>query len=160
MNSLERPENIERNNRIRELRSKGMGPTAIAARMEVTRNIVIGVLNRSGVKMADDELRRRRSAAGKRSGQALNKPVYDPVKAAAGRQAALDRREEPVPPTAVPHGSVTGCLWPHGDPKDGLLYCNARCCKVRGANGVIYPVSYCSTHWESRRASKYTKVLA
>jgi hypothetical protein len=152
--------NPERNAKIRDMRAKGVGVARIASIMGISRNTAIGVLSRSGVSMDPAELRRVRQAAGRAGGKALDKPVYDPVKAAAGRAASLARIEEEAPALAVVFVAVSGCCWPFGEPKAGLTYCNAPCCAVK-VPGLPTPqkTKYCEAHWLKRNATRHTRVV-
>ena len=56
---------------------------------------------------------------------------------------------------------LTGCRWMEGETTADYAYCNAPCCRVKRV-GFDEPigVNYCSFHWDKRRASANTKVLA
>lgn len=64
----------------------------------------------------------------------------------------------------------TGCAWPiHADsfclwPRPAVevtTYCNAPCCSVRGGNSPKpEKTAYCAAHWDSRRASGHTRIIA
>lgn len=68
---MSRLANSERNARIVELREKGLWPTEIADEMKLSRNAVLGVLNRAGLCRRDTdkrEIQRRRVARGEANG--------------------------------------------------------------------------------------------
>lgn len=132
----------------------------IAKEMSLTKQIVIGVLVRAGMKNDPDEVQRSRQIGGRAAGKAKLKALHDPAKAAAARRASLARIEQEAPMLAVSFAVVSGCCWPFGEPKAGLTYCNAPCCTVK-VPGLPTPkkTKYCRAHWEKRNATRHTRVI-
>jgi len=174
----------ERNERIRQLRREGMAPAQIGRQLRLTRGVVIGVLNRAGMTLDDQEktkamregtrlggLTRKRNAAK----QSADGNSYN-FSANAHRNAAvfgkghkgestgpinLAKYREVAPADAVSIEHLQGCAWPYGDVREeGIRYCNKRRCRVR-VHGLSVPVTtaYCDHHYEIRRVSKHTRIL-
>jgi hypothetical protein len=178
----------ERNERIRQLRREGLSPGQIRKRLGLTRGVVIGVLNRAGMTLDDQEkakairdghrlggLNKGRNAA-KRAGKRRADGNSYNFSANAHRNAAvfgkgykgestgpinLAKYREVAPPHAVPIEHLQGCAWPFGDVREeGISYCNKPRCRVR-VHGLQMPVrtAYCDAHWDQRRTSKHTRIL-
>lgn len=100
--------------------------------------------------------------------KALRSPSQPPEPIAPPRAPLqpLSRYERPLPDgrTGVPFMERTGCAWPSGDVRTGdLVFCNAPCCQVlkhTETGKVVVGVRYCAEHWNARRESANTKVLA
>jgi hypothetical protein len=179
----------DRNERIRQLRRDGLTPAKITRRLGLSRNIVIGVLNRAGMLCdAEEKAKANRegakvAAAGRRR-RATSRgapPRSDDhawnFSANAHRNAAifgkghkgeatgpinLEKHYEPIPSHAVTIEHVTGCRWPFGDVRgEGIAYCNKPRCSVK-VHHMSIPITtaYCVEHWDIRRCSKNTRVIA
>lgn len=79
---------------------------------------------------------------------------------------AIDTSPAPSPSGErwVSYGSARGCTWIEGDVREGTaVVCNAPKCMVTRAGDsskTRFPTSYCGEHWDARRSSKFTKVVA
>jgi len=178
----------ERNERIREMRRQGLLPAQIHKRLGLKRGVVIGVLNRAGMTLDDQEkakaireghrlggLNKGRNAAKRAGKRSADGNSYN-FSANAHRNAAifgkghkgestgpinLGKYREVAPPHAVSIEHLQGCSWPYGDVREeGISYCNKPRCRVR-VHGLSIPVTtaYCDHHWEKRRFSKHTRIL-
>lgn len=177
----------ERNERIRELRKKGLAPSQIAQRTGLSRGVIIGVINRAGMGLEGDELARARSRGAAKGGRTKKARQAQTAKGAAlspwnfsagahknaavfGKGAKgestgpinIAQHYEPIPQHAVTIEHVTGCRWPFGDVRgEGIAYCNKPRCRVRMQHlSTPITTAYCVEHWDMRRASKNTKVIA
>jgi hypothetical protein len=162
----------ERNAAILELVDAGIGDLDIAMRLGLSKAIVLGIRHRNGrVKTADEVAHKNRQNA-KRMGTMVSArrahlktpiepPIEPPIAALSELEALVDARPERV---VIPFEQVTGCHWPFGDIRDNppLTYCNAACCSVmvRGGDGKLIRTRYCAEHWNKRRASNHTKIVA
>lgn len=163
----------ERNAAILALVDAGMRDHDIAMKLGLkSRDVVIGVRHRNGRVKTDDEVRHASRQNAKRVGTMqsarrahLKTPieprVETPIAALSELEALVDARPERI---VIPFEQVTGCRWPFGDIRDNppLTYCNAPCCSVivRGGDGTRHRTRYCAEHWNKRRASNHTKVVA
>jgi len=159
----------ERNAAILELVDAGIGDLDIAMRLGLSKAIVLGIRHRNGrVKTADEVAHKNRQNA-KRMTSArrahlktpIEPQIETPIAALSDLEALVDARPERV---VIPFEQVTGCHWPFGDIRDNppLTYCNAACCSVmvRGGDGKTIRTRYCAEHWNKRRASNHTKIVA
>ena len=156
----------------------------------VNRNKVIGIVHRycpqdedskkrrqrEGVRLHQIERQRRGGTQGRlglaeptaeqrakahKPKVAPPRPIGDPDK----RPAPLPLRtieilETPLQEsTPVPYAKRTGCCWPFGE-RESMIACNLPKCYVRKPGGIAERVEYCAGHWDARRASKYTQVVA
>jgi hypothetical protein len=170
----------ERNAAILELVDAGMKDDDIARKLGLaTRGVVIGVRHRNGRIKTDDEVRHASRQNAKRVGTMtsarrahLKTPIAPPedilkqigatpLEGLAELEALAACRPERV---VIPFEKVTGCHWPFGDIRDNppLTYCNAPCCSVmvRGGDGKLIRTRYCAEHWNRRRSSNHTKIVA
>lgn len=163
----------ERNAAILELVDAGMRDEDIARKLGLkSRGVVIGVRHRNGRVKTDDEVRHASRQNARRLGTMqsakrahlktqIEQQVETPIAALDELETLVDARPESV---AIPFEQVTGCRWPFGDILDNppLTYCNAACCSVtvRGGDGTSHRTRYCADHWNARRASNHTKVVA
>jgi hypothetical protein len=159
----------ERNAAILELVDAGMRDEDIARKLGLaTRGVVIGVRHRNGRVKTEDEVRHASRQNAKRVGTMtsarrahLKTPIEPPIGALVELEALVDAMPERV---VIPFEQVTGCRWPFGDIRDNppLTYCNAPCCTVavRGGDGKTIRTRYCAEHWNKRRSSNHTKIVA
>lgn len=116
-----------------------------------TRSGVVAVLRRHGIARTREQVMTSINTEARIADhqQPKRKPgQIDPAK-----------YEREAPPTAVKRDHLKGCIWPYGEPRDGLVYCNAPCCRVQMGDRVTQ-TRYCAEHWEARRASRHTRILA
>ncbi len=172
----------ERNERIRQLRRDGLNPATISRRLNLSRNVVIGVLHRAGMGLQPHEKARAMSKGGNRGSKVAKRArqqspdayqfgmgcaknatrLPGPRKGESTGPLNIDKHYEPIPSHAVTIEHVTGCRWPHGDVRnEGIAYCNKQRCCVR-VHGQAQPIrtAYCDDHWDMRRASRTTKIVA
>lgn len=165
----------ERNAAILELVDAGMRDEEIMRKLGLaTRGVVIGIRHRNGRVKTADEVRHASRQNARRVGTMtsarrahLKTPIEPPIleqhqaRAIAELEALVACRPERV---VIPFEQVTGCRWPFGDVRDNppLTYCNAHCCTVqlRGGDGTRHRTRYCAEHWDKRRASNFTKIIA
>lgn len=154
---------------------------------DLTRNAVISVITRKGPHDVQSLERRKADAkrwhkenAGRRprnGNLGLAEPTAEqkaradrpkpvtpvPPKPNAGppRPPAVTISETPPQPDdePVPADKRTGCVWPFGERQD-IRFCNRKKCRVRTGSGHVRTVNYCDRHWEARRSSKHTTILA
>jgi hypothetical protein len=160
----------ERNAAILELVDAGMRDEEIARKLGLkTRGVVIGVRHRNGRILGEDEIRHKNRQIAKRMGTMtsarrahLKTPIEPPIEALV-KPIELDPLIM-LGRVVIPFEKVTGCHWPFGDIRDNppLTYCNAPCCSVmvRGGDGKTIRTRYCAEHWNKRRASNHTKIVA
>lgn len=152
----------------------------------LTRNMVIGVMHRQCPQDAKTHNRRRQEGVRMQKVAMAGKPR--PGKLGTAEPTAQQRaKAKPVPPrpmvdpamrppaqpglarshvlinplpgsTPVPYAQRTGCVWPFGE-RSGLMACNLPKCRVK-AFGVVSEVNYCSDHWDARRSTKHTQIVA
>lgn len=170
----------ERNAAILELADKGMRDEEIAKELGLASpGVATGIRHRNGRSMSAEEVRHASRQNAKRIGTMqsarrahLKTPIAPPesileqigakpLDGLAELEALVACRPERV---VIPFEQVTGCRWPFGDVRDNppLTYCNAHCCTVqlRGGDGTRHRTRYCAEHWEKRRASNFTKIIA
>jgi hypothetical protein len=174
------PDNTGRNRRILDLADK-MSSGAIAKALSqefpgITRNVVIGVVQRHGAKDPQSIARRaslnkggHREAARKRDAAKARKAQVDVILAQGiARKVIPPTRPEYLPrghhlttplagSTPVPAEMRRGCVWPFGE-RDSITFCDLPKCKVV-QNGRTFQTSYCAKHWEIRRSSCLTRIL-
>jgi hypothetical protein len=180
----EATDNTARNERIRALVKEGHSYSRVVTMLRdeypsLSREAISGIMLRDrqrAAKLAKEPLRphpplkRQLQSRGvdHEARKALRAPSQPPKPIAPPRVPLepLSRYERPLPDgrSGVPFMERTGCAWPSGDSrKDGLTFCNAPCCEVvkhTEAGKVVVGVRYCAEHWNARRASANTKVLA
>lgn len=155
---------------------------------EINRNKVIGVINRECPKDAGSKERRRiegirmnkeaqkvsrgggnlgmaaptaeqKARAQPKPRVAPPRPMSDPAMRPAPLPIKSGVLTIPVPGSApVPYAERTGCVWPFGE-RSTMTACNRPKCKVR-AYGVVQKTNYCDVHWDARRATKHTQIVA
>lgn len=67
-----------------------------------------------------------------------------------------------APDDAVPFQKrkANGCTWTYGGDGEPYLQCNRPRCQVEKAGGLVLTVPYCAEHWDARRATKHTRIIA
>lgn len=179
-----KPDNTERNNRIIALSdtmSAGkIEKTLLAEFPDITRNVVIGVIKRHGPK--DPQSLAKRASLGRgQHRDAIKSRVAKqeaqkaaPTRSAPAIPAPPARKMAPTPPDLLPRGSFlqtplsgstpvpadqrSGCVWPFGE-RENITFCNLPKCRVL-QNGVTRQTNYCAGHWDARRTTQHTRIIA
>lgn len=155
---------------------------------EMTRGICIGIRHRNGLATTGREGEKSRKQGGglraleeklnrKRLGiddapiGKMKTPPKPPsmaprLEAPMLQDLPINEKAPPVPKGGrwVPWHEADGCRWIAGDVREGTaVVCNAPKCQVVRVGDpakLRFNTSYCAQHWEARRGSKHTRVVA
>lgn len=132
----------ERIEKLKTLWSEGHSASMCAARLDVSRNAVIGKVHRMGLQKRGTPrgvLMYRLKPGRRRHRSETPKPKPKINTEGLAKIEALRALPDPVPKSAVTLMDLepNHCRWPYGDPKRGVKFCG--CEKVHG-------LSYCEKH--------------